>query len=89
MTDLERRVIQLERKERTRALAERRAQLQKDGLIGHVHNPLTDRAIKNERCDECGAKALEYLGGVCTIEPPHSQVEFYRCRKCGFWAEEI
>ena len=84
---LEVRVDALERRERTRALAERRARLQKDGHVAYVHNPLHVAAVKRDPCEKCGRRTMQYLGGVSEPHPPHGQVEFIRCRACGWWME--
>jgi hypothetical protein len=84
---LEGRVQSLERKERTRALADRRAQLQRDGYIGHVHNPLHAQAVRRDPCEDCGQRKVAYIGGVCEAADPWGRVEWIRCSACGHWEE--
>ena len=85
---LETRVDALERKDRIRALADRRAQLRADGYTGPHHDPATDRAVSRDLCVLCGGRTLRYLGGMVRLNP-WSLVQFIQCKGCGWHSEEL
>lgn len=86
---LEARVDELEKKERTRALSERRTELRGDGYTGRLHDPDCAKHIPQYPCESCGAYAMRYLGGMVRLQPTWSLIQFVRCGSCGAWSEDL
>lgn len=86
---LEARVGNLEKKERTRALADRRAQLRADGYNSSHHDPDCAKYVPQYACEDCGRRTLRYLGGMVRLLPSWSLIAFMQCRSCGWWSEDL